>query len=119
IGGPPVLAHVGPDTGGDVVVDGADHLDLDAVLLHNLGADVDQTLGVAELRRAFERAVDEQTAQPSEVIRLSGHGVRSLLVARAPIRWPRSTRAFRLREILAAPPQLFSSAFSVRAFCTA
>ena len=28
---PPVLGHVGVDAGGDVVVDGADHLDLDAV----------------------------------------------------------------------------------------
>ena len=45
-----VLGHVRPHAGGDVVVDRADHLDLDAVLLHDARADVDQPLGVAGLR---------------------------------------------------------------------
>ena len=46
---PAVLGHVRIDTGGDVVVDGAQHLHLDAVLLHDRRADVDEPLGVALL----------------------------------------------------------------------
>ena len=47
---PAVLGHVRPDAGGDVVVDSADHLDLDAVLVHDPSGSVDQALGVAGLR---------------------------------------------------------------------
>ena len=60
---PSVLGHVGPDAGGDVVVDGADAIDRDAVAPHDLHRDVDQALGVGELRAALQRAVDEECAQ--------------------------------------------------------
>jgi hypothetical protein len=49
VGLPPVLAHVWPDPGGDVVVDGTDDLDLHAVGLHDVAAEVDKALGVARL----------------------------------------------------------------------
>ncbi len=67
VGLPPVLAHVRVDTGGDVVVDGADHLDRDAVLAHDRRARIDQALRVAGLRAALQSAVDERCPQAGEV----------------------------------------------------
>src|SRR5947207_5663340 len=67
---PAVFGHVGPDAGGDVVVDGAQDLDGDAVLFHDCAAEVGQPAGVAELRGTLERAVDEQRAQ---VVIAGGH----------------------------------------------
>jgi hypothetical protein len=43
VAGPPVLAHIRPHAGRDVVVDGSDQVDNDAIGLHDLSADVDQT----------------------------------------------------------------------------
>lgn len=42
-----MLTHVGPDPGGDVMIDRAHHLDSHTVLFHDAGADIDQALGVA------------------------------------------------------------------------
>jgi hypothetical protein len=42
------------------MVDRADHLDRQALLLHDRPAEVDQPAGVGELGGALERAVDEQ-----------------------------------------------------------
>src|SRR4029077_20011679 len=43
------------------------HVHLEAVLRHDSRADVDQALGVADLRRPFQRAVDEQRPKSAEV----------------------------------------------------
>ena len=67
VGLPAVLAHVGVDAGRDVVVDRADHVDLDAVLAHDRGAGVDQALGVAGLGAPLEGAVDERRLEAGEV----------------------------------------------------
>ena len=64
VGLPPVLAHVGIDPGGDVVVDQPDHLHLDPVLAHDRRAGVDQALGVAGLGTPLEGAVDERRLRP-------------------------------------------------------
>ena len=60
---PAVLGHVGPDTGGDLVVDGPDHLDRHALAAHDLDRDVGEALGVRHLGRSLQRAVDEQGPQ--------------------------------------------------------
>jgi len=62
-----VLAHVGPYTRCELVVDGPDLVDRDAVRLHDRLREVDQPLRVRPLRRALERAVDVQRAQFREV----------------------------------------------------
>ena len=45
----------------------------DAVLAHDRRADVDQPLGVAQLRRALERAVDEHRLEAAEVVVHASH----------------------------------------------
>ena len=51
VGGPAVLGHVRPHAGGDVVVDGPDHVDRARPGVRMMrSADVDQPAGVAELR---------------------------------------------------------------------
>ncbi len=44
-----MFGHVGPDAGGDVEVDCAQDVDLDALALQDAGAEVDEALGVAAL----------------------------------------------------------------------
>jgi hypothetical protein len=58
ISSPAVLGHVRPHARGDVVVDGPDLVDPDALLRHDPCADVGQALGMAGLRRPFQSAVD-------------------------------------------------------------
>jgi hypothetical protein len=67
VGRPPVLGHVGIDTGRDVMVDGPQHLDLDPVPAHERGTHLDEPFGVGDLRRAFERAVVEHRLEAGEV----------------------------------------------------
>jgi hypothetical protein len=50
VGSGTVLGHVRPHPGGDVMIDGPDRFQLDTLLAHDPGADIDQPLGVAELR---------------------------------------------------------------------
>ena len=64
---PAVLGHVGPDAGGDLVVDGADCSTLTPLRSHDRDRAVGQALGVRTLRRALERAVDVDGAQVGEV----------------------------------------------------
>jgi hypothetical protein len=61
----PVPGHVRSYAGGDVMADGADHVHSDALLAHDRGADIDQALGVAELRRRFEVQLMNKTARSS------------------------------------------------------
>src|SRR5680860_839171 len=77
VGGPPVLGHVGIDAGRDVMVDRPEHLDLNPLAAHQRGAHLDQPLGVGDLRRALQRAVEEHRPETSEVpVLLSvSHGV--------------------------------------------
>ena len=82
---PPVLGHVGPHPGGHVVVDQADDLGGDSVLLHDLRRRIDQRLGVGHLRRLLERAVDEQRAKPVEV----GRPAKGWVSSHQPIVWLR------------------------------
>ncbi|WP_084530135.1 DsbA family oxidoreductase [Nocardia crassostreae] len=49
------------------VLDGPDVGDLDAVLFHDAGAEVDQALGVAAGGGSFQGAVDEQGAEVGEI----------------------------------------------------
>jgi hypothetical protein len=49
VAGPAVLGHVGPYAGGDVVVDGAEHVHRHAVLLHDRAADLDEAPGLGHL----------------------------------------------------------------------
>lgn len=57
-----VLAHVRVDARGEVVVDGAELVDGDAVLLHDRDGDVDQPLRVCCLRSGWQRRVQRSTA---------------------------------------------------------
>jgi hypothetical protein len=50
VGSGTVLGHVRPHAGGDVVIDGPDRRHPDALRAHDPGAEIDQPLGVAELR---------------------------------------------------------------------
>ena len=93
VGLPAVLAHVGPDAGGDVVVDEPDLVDLDAVLAHDRGTGVDETLGVADLGALLQRAVDEGGLQAGEVV---VHGALSRACTADRVR--RSTAARRARR---------------------
>jgi hypothetical protein len=61
-----VLGHVRPHACGDVVVDGAHHIDLDPAATHDPAAQLDQPVGVAGLRRTLQRAVDEEGSQALE-----------------------------------------------------
>src|SRR5246500_4552707 len=63
---PPMFAHVRPYPSGDVMVDWPYHLDAHSVFFHDGGADFDQALGVADLRRALQRAVELQRPQSRE-----------------------------------------------------
>ena len=61
-----MLGHVGPHAGGDVMVSRPEDVDLNAVPPHEVGAGIDQTLGVRHLGRRLERAVDEHRPQTIE-----------------------------------------------------
>ena len=63
VGVVPVLAHVGPDARRDRVVDGAHLVDADADALEDPARDRDQAVGLALLRRALQRAVEDDGAQ--------------------------------------------------------
>ena len=67
---PAVLGHVGPHAGCDVVVDGPDLFDCHALARHDLRGDVYEALGVRLLRRALQRAVDEDGTQVAEIPRV-------------------------------------------------
>ncbi len=64
---PPVLLHVRPHAGGDVLVDGPDQVDGHAVAPHDLHRDLPQALRVGHLGGALEGAADEEGAQVAEV----------------------------------------------------
>ena len=59
--------HGGPDAVGDVVGDGSQACDLDAVFLHDRPQNVDQALRVRYRRRSFARAVQGNRLEPREV----------------------------------------------------
>src|SRR5262249_21296850 len=63
VAGRAVFGHIRPHPGRDVMVDGPDRLGAHALLTHDSGADLYQPLGVAELGRRLQRAVDEQGVQ--------------------------------------------------------
>jgi hypothetical protein len=64
---PAVFGHVRVDAGGNVVVNGANQVDLHALLPHDPGAEINDALGVAHLGAAFQGAVDEDGAQAGVV----------------------------------------------------
>jgi hypothetical protein len=70
--GEAVLGHVGVDAGRPVVVDSPDLAGTQPPRVHDGAALVDQPLGVTELWRRFERAVDEQGGEVVEAVRAVG-----------------------------------------------
>ena len=75
VSGRAVFAHIRPHASCDVVVDGADDVDVQAVLTHDVGAGIDEALGVADLGRHLQGAVDEQGPETVEVRYCLGHRV--------------------------------------------
>src|SRR5690349_8777928 len=73
VGSPSVFAHVRPYAGGDVVVDSAHNVHLDAVLGHDADTDVDEALRVADLGRSLQCAVEEERLESAEVAIESCH----------------------------------------------
>src|SRR5690606_5727694 len=64
---PAVLPHVGIDARSDLVVHRTQHVHRDAVLAEDRRGHVDEPLGVGQLGRPLERAVQKERSQPLEI----------------------------------------------------
>ena len=115
---PSVLGHVRPDTGGDLMVDRPDHVDLHPLAPHDLHRDVGEALGVRHLGRALEGAVHEQRPEVAEVPAIL-RAQRFLLVAQpdhreplplTPLRRPRSEEPRPPDRLTSETPQSFHDA---------
>ncbi len=64
---PVVLGHIGIDAAGDIEINRPQRLHRDTVFLHNKAGHRHQPLGVRQLRRLFQSAVDEDGFEVGEI----------------------------------------------------